>query len=95
MGRLQDLFGQWKAQGQHADAVGVRRTRDRGFGCLMCVWRHACVTIAAGPGKGLDVDAEAGGLPASDSGELQHCVTWLMSDFRRSSEFNFECLKVI
>jgi len=26
--RLKDLFGQWKAQGERADAVGVRRTRD-------------------------------------------------------------------
>ena len=44
--RLKDLFGQWKAQGERADAVGVRRTRDRGFGCHMCGWRGACVTIA-------------------------------------------------
>eukprot|EP00434_Breviolum_minutum_P015431 symbB.v1.2.013595.t1/scaffold964.1/size148446/11 len=39
VGRLKDLFGQWKAQGERADAVGVRRTRDRGFGCHTCEFR--------------------------------------------------------
>ena len=45
MGRLKDLFGQWKAQGERADAVGVRRTRDRGFGCHTCEFRGEAALV--------------------------------------------------
>jgi len=43
--RLKDLFGQWKAQGERADAVGVRRTRDLAKALMSTLRQEGFLTV--------------------------------------------------